>query len=65
MALILSLDRNIHRAYARVREGNFALEGLVGFNPHGRTVGIIGTGRVGASMAKIITGFGCKVLGKV
>ena len=64
VALILSLDRNIHRAYARVREGNFALEGLLGFNLHGRTVGIIGTGRIGTSMAKIMTGFGCKVLAR-
>ncbi|MFM9925160.1 2-hydroxyacid dehydrogenase [Variovorax sp. H27-G14] len=62
VALILSLDRNIHRAYARVREGNFALEGLLGFNLHGRTVGIVGTGRIGTSMARIMTGFGCKVL---
>jgi D-lactate dehydrogenase len=62
VALILALDRNIHRAYARVREGNFALEGLLGFNLHGRTVGIIGTGRVGAGVARIMLGFGCKVI---
>lgn len=62
VALMLSLDRNIHRAYVRVREGNFALEGLLGFNLHGRTVGIIGTGRIGTSMARIMLGFGCKVL---
>ena len=62
VALMLSLDRNIHRAYARVREGNFSLEGLLGFNLHGRTVGIVGTGRIGTSVAKIMTGFGCKVL---
>jgi D-lactate dehydrogenase len=62
LALILSLDRNIHRAYARVREGNFALEGLLGFNLHGRTVGIVGTGRIGAGVAKIMLGFGCKVV---
>ncbi|AIT05121.1 2-hydroxyacid dehydrogenase [Sphingomonas taxi] len=62
VALILSLDRNIHRAYARVREGNFALEGLLGFNLHGRTVGIVGTGRVGAGVARIMLGFGCKVI---
>jgi D-lactate dehydrogenase len=61
-ALMLSLDRNIHRAYARVREGNFALEGLLGFNLHGRTVGVVGTGRVGTCVARIMTGFGCKVL---
>ena len=62
VALILALDRNIHRAYARVREGNFALQGLLGFNLHGRTVGIVGTGRIGTSMARIMSGFGCKVL---
>lgn len=62
VAIILSLDRNIHRAYARVREGNFALEGLLGFNLHGRTVGIVGTGRVGAGVARIMLGFGCKVI---
>jgi D-lactate dehydrogenase len=53
-ALILSLNRNIHRAYARVREGNFALEGLLGFNLQGRTVGIVGTGRIGTSLARIM-----------
>ena len=62
VALILSLDRNIHRAYARVREGNFALEGLLGFNLHGCTVGVIGTGRIGAVVARIMRGFGCNVL---
>jgi len=62
VALILSLDRNIHRAYARVREGNFALEGLLGFNLHGRTVGVVGTGRIGTCVARILTGFGCKLL---
>jgi D-lactate dehydrogenase len=62
VALILSLDRNIHRAYARVREGNFALEGLIGFNLHGRTVGIVGTGRIGTGVARIMLGFGCKVI---
>jgi len=49
-------------AYARVREGNFALEGLLGFNLHGRTVGVVGTGRIGTSVARIMVGFGCKVL---
>jgi len=62
VALILSLDRNIHRAYARVREGNFALEGLLGFNLHGRTVGVVGTGRIGTCVARIMIGFGCKLL---
>lgn len=61
-ALILSLTRNIHRAYARVREGNFALDGLLGFDLKGRTIGIIGTGRIGLSVARIMNGFGCRVL---
>ena len=47
LALLLTLNRKIHRAYARVREGNFALEGLLGFDVHGRTVGVVGTGRIG------------------
>ncbi len=62
IALVLSLDRKIHRAYARVREGNFSLEGLVGFDLHKKTVGIIGTGRIGRATAKIFRGFGCRVL---
>lgn len=62
IALILSLDRGIHRAFARVREGNFALNGLLGFNLHGRTVGVVGTGRIGSGVAKIMLGFGCKVV---
>lgn len=62
VALILALNRNIHRAYARVREGNFALDGLLGFDLHGRTVGIVGTGRIGAAFARIMAGFGCKLL---
>ncbi|MBB3861897.1 D-lactate dehydrogenase [Novosphingobium hassiacum] len=62
LALILSLDRNIHRAWARVREGNFALDGLLGFNLHGRTVGIVGTGEIGLATAGIMRGFGCEVL---
>lgn len=61
-ALVLTLNRKIHRAYNRVREGNFALEGLLGFDLHGRTVGIVGTGRIGASFARIMSGFGCRVL---
>lgn len=63
VALILSLNRNIHRAYARVREGNFALDGLLGFDLKGRTIGIVGTGRIGLSLARIMVGFGCRVLG--
>ncbi|HUE82459.1 MAG TPA: 2-hydroxyacid dehydrogenase [Pyrinomonadaceae bacterium] len=60
--LILALNRQIHRAYARVREGNFALEGLLGFDLNGRTVGIIGTGQIGAIVARIMHGFGCQIL---
>jgi len=63
VGLILALNRKIHRAYARVREGNFALEGLLGFDIHRRTVGVIGTGRIGEIVARILTGFGCEVLG--
>ncbi len=63
VALVLALDRKIHRAYARVREGNFSVEGLLGFDLHGKTVGLIGTGRIGAVAARIFIGFGCHVLG--
>jgi D-lactate dehydrogenase len=62
VALILALNRRIHRAYARVREGNFALEGLMGFDLDGRTVGIVGTGKIGTVFARIMAGFGCRLL---
>ena len=62
VGLILTLNRKLHRAYARVREGNFSLEGLLGFDLHGRTVGIIGTGRIGMITAEILRGFGCQIL---
>ena len=62
VGLILTLNRKLHRAYNRVREGNFSLEGLLGFDLHGRTIGIIGTGRIGQVVAQIMTGFGCKVI---
>lgn len=62
MALILTLNRRIHRAYARVREGNFSLEGLLGFDLNDKTVGIIGTGRIGTVFARISAGFGCRLL---
>lgn len=61
--LILALDRKICRAHARVREGNFSLDGLLGFDLHGRTVGIIGTGRIGMALARIMAGFGCVLIG--
>lgn len=60
--LILTLNRRIHRAAARVREGNFALTGLLGFDLHGKTVGVIGTGNIGAAFVRIMRGFGCRVL---
>jgi D-lactate dehydrogenase len=60
--LILSLVRKIPRAHLRVRDGNFSLDGLVGFDLHGKTVGIIGTGKIGTIMARIMSGFGCKLL---
>lgn len=62
IALILTLNRKIHRAYYRVREGNFALNGLLGFDLHDRTVGIVGTGKIGRIAGKILHSFGCKVL---
>ena len=62
VALILSLNRKIHRSYNRVREGNFSLDGLVGFDLHGKTVGIIGTGKIGRTLCRILHGFGCNVL---
>lgn len=62
VALILALNRKIHRAYARVREWNFSLEGLVGFDMRGKTVGLVGTGRIGRAAARIFLGFGCRVL---
>jgi D-lactate dehydrogenase len=63
VALMLTLNRNIHRAYNRVREGNFDLTGLVGFNMAGKTVGIVGTGKIGTALAQIMKGFGCRLLG--
>jgi D-lactate dehydrogenase len=62
VAMMLSLNRKIHRAHARVREGNFALDGLLGFDMHGRTVGLVGTGKIGTVVARILTGFGCRLL---
>lgn len=62
VALMLALNRKIHRAHARVREGNFSLEGLLGFDMHGRTVGIVGTGQIGLVAARILRGFGCRLL---
>lgn len=62
VGLMLALNRKLCRAYNRVRELNFSLDGLVGFDMHGKTVGIIGTGRIGSVLAHILGGFGCKIL---
>ncbi|KAL4879439.1 hypothetical protein BJY04DRAFT_96126 [Aspergillus karnatakaensis] len=62
VALLQTLNRNIHRAYNRVREGNFNLEGFLGVTLHGKTVGIIGTGRIGLALARIVRGFGCRLI---
>jgi D-lactate dehydrogenase len=63
VALMLTLNRHIHQAYNRVREGNFDLNNLVGFNMSGKTVGIVGTGKIGTALAHIMKGFGCELLG--
>ena len=62
VGLILALNRKLHRAYNRVRENNFALSGLLGFDLHGRVVGVVGTGQIGAVFAQIMVGFGCRVV---
>jgi D-lactate dehydrogenase len=62
LALILALNRKTHRAYNRVREGNFALEGLMGFDIEGKTAGIVGTGKIGTVLARILIGFGCRIV---
>jgi D-lactate dehydrogenase len=62
VALLLCLNRHVHKAYNRVREGNFSIEGLLGDDLHGKTVGVIGTGTIGRIFARIMTGFGCDVL---
>ena len=62
IALLMTLNRRTHKAYQRTRDANFSLEGLVGFNLHGKTVGIIGTGKIGLATMAIFKGFGCKIL---
>lgn len=62
VALILDLNRNIHRAFNRVRESNYSLNGLQGFDLHGKTVGIMGLGAIGLAFARIMKGFGCKII---
>jgi D-lactate dehydrogenase len=62
IALILALNRHIPRAVARVRDGNFALDGLVGFDLFGKTAGVVGTGQIGQVVVRLLAGFGCRVL---
>ena len=62
VALILTLNRKTHKAYSRVREQNFSLNGLMGFDLNGKSVGVIGTGRIGQAFCRIMLGFGCRVL---
>ncbi len=62
VAMLLTLNRKTHKAYNRVREQNFSLQGLLGFNLYGKTVGVIGTGNIGSAFCKIMLGFGCNVV---
>ena len=62
ITLIMSLNRRVCRAHSRIREGNFSLEGLLGFELNGLTAGVIGTGRIGKTVLRILAGFGCKLL---
>lgn len=62
VGMMLTLNRKLHKAYNRVRDDNFSLDGLLGFNMHGKTVGLIGTGRIGKATAKILLGFGCSLI---
>lgn len=62
VGLILMLNRKLYRAYNRVRDDNFSLNGLLGFDLHGKTVGVVGTGKIGQCFAQIMNGFGCKLL---
>jgi len=63
VGMILLLNRKLNKAYNRVRDDNFSLNGLMGFDLHGRTVGIVGTGKIGLILAQILHGFGCHLLG--
>ncbi len=62
VGLLLCLNRKLHKAYNRVREGNFSLVGLLGFDLRGKTVGVVGTGKIGSVVVDILKGFGCQVL---
>lgn len=62
LGLMLCLNRHYHRSWARLREGNFSLDGLLGFDMHGKTVGVVGTGRIGQVLSGILQGMGCRIL---
>lgn len=62
VGMMMTLNRHIHRAYQRTRDANFSLEGLIGFNMHGRTAGVIGTGKIGIALLRILKGFGMRLL---
>jgi len=62
MALLLAVNRHVHKAYARVRENNFSLNGLMGFDLKGKTIGVVGTGKIGRVFCGLLSGFGCEVL---
>ncbi|HMV07580.1 MAG TPA: 2-hydroxyacid dehydrogenase [Cyclobacteriaceae bacterium] len=62
VAMLMTLNRKTHKAYNRVREQNFSLDGLLGFNLYGKTIGVIGTGKIGKAFIKIMLGFGCRVV---
>lgn len=62
VGLMLALNRKVYWANSRVKEGNFSLDGLLGFDMRGRTVGLIGTGKIGECVASILHGFGCKII---
>jgi D-lactate dehydrogenase len=63
VALLMAINRKIHRAYNRTRDSNFSLDGLIGFDLAGKTVAVVGTGKIGRVFAKIMLGFGCEVIG--
>ena len=63
VALLLAINRKVHRAYNRTRDSNFSLDGLIGFDLFGKTVAVVGTGKIGCVFAKIMLGFGCRVIG--
>ena len=63
VALLLAINRKIHRAYNRTRDSNFSLDGLMGFDFHGKTAAVVGTGKIGRVFARIMLGFGCNVIG--